>query len=111
MRKVLKFLLPALLLAALSGISGQAESADAPILSLKRLSLGAGLDNQWFAKAGVDATLPAFDREWGVGLYGAYNLTGGLSLTGSSVYGMDNRWIHSKLGVRLRIFAGSKEGD
>ena len=108
MMNLMKFLLLPVLLLALSAGAGQAQTTDKTLLSLSRRSLAAAVDNQWFAKAGVDATVPAFDREWAVGLYGAYNLTPGVSLTASSTYAMDNRWIQSKLGVRLRIFAGGQ---
>jgi hypothetical protein len=39
-------------------------------------------------------------------MYGAYNLTPRLSLTGSTVYGLDNKNVESRVGLRVRLGNG-----
>lgn len=99
-----KFVLVAALL-FLTAVSAQAQ--DKPLFSATRLSLAAGASYDWFGKVG-DQPLPLFKKEWKVGLFAAYNLTPHLSLVGSTDYGLDNKWTESKVGLRLRLFQGSK---
>jgi len=81
---------------------------DYPILSEKRLTLGARLEHAWYS--GEDNFLVRdVEKEFGVGIVGAYALTGGdfpLSLVGGSVYAMDSKWFRSYVGINVRLFSG-----
>lgn len=93
----------ALILVAASAHAATVE----PILSKKRLSVAAGLNYAAFSRVGESASLtPPFSKEWETGLYGAYNLTPRLSLTGSTVLGLDNKLLRSSVGLRVRLFRG-----
>lgn len=109
MKKRLAFIGLAVALAcvALAATSQAQTTTDRPLFSLTRLSLAAGASYDWFGKAG-DQPLPLFKKEWKVGVFGAYNLTPHLSLVASTDYGLDNKWTESKVGLRLRVFQGSK---
>lgn len=84
-----------------------AKAADKPIVDISRLSLAAGANYAWHSQPFVDgAPPPAFGKEWEFGIYGAYNLTPHLSIAGSSVYGLDNKLVESRLGLRFRLWRG-----
>lgn len=74
---------------------------EAPILSMKRVSLATGANFKWYDTEARKA--------WNVGVYGAYNLTPHLSLVGSAEKGLDRAGVEGKVGVRIRIFQGAKE--
>jgi hypothetical protein len=74
-----------------------AKAEDAPILSMRRVSFATGVDHKWFDTG---------ERNWQAGVFGAYNLTPHLSLTGSSVYDWRSKWLEHKVGIRIRIFTG-----
>lgn len=105
--KVLK----AVVMAAVLGVvlfAATAKAAEAPagrpLLALDRLSFAGGLNYCWYA-APLDgsAPVPSFGKEWEAGLYAAYNLTPHLSLAGSSVYGLDNKNVQNRIGLRVRF--------
>lgn len=90
----MKAYLAAILLTALAAT---AQAADAPILSMKRVSFATGADHKWYHDGA---------RGWQAGVFGAYNLTPHLSLVGSSVYDLPAKGLEHKVGVRIRIFQG-----
>jgi opacity protein-like surface antigen len=108
-----KLVIAALLLVALSAT---AQAADRPLFSLNRLSLSAGLDYAWYgAPVATSSRLPVYAKEWEAGLYGAYTIAAPspgqdgpiVTLVGSSAYGLDNKLVRTKLGVRI----GLKKAD
>lgn len=87
-----------------------AQAEDKPLFSWERLSFAAGVNYAWHAAPFENAApVPAFGKEWEAGLYAAYNLTPRLSLAGSSVYGMDNKLVESRVGVRIRLGSGNED--
>ena len=89
----------ALMLLALSvGVAGAAETAS--LLSLKRVSIAAGLSHRW----GADRT-----NQYVTGLYGAYNVTPHLSLTGSVAYLHVSEKLEKQVGIRIRLWRGSAQ--
>ena len=93
----MKATLVALALLLTAGASQAAEVA--PILSMKRVSIAAGINHRWE---------PLASRQWVTGLYGAYNLTPHLSLTGSVAYLHTGERLEQQVGVRVRLWQGSK---
>lgn len=91
----MKRFLATLALLALAGTAGAAETA--PVLSMRRLSLAAGVNHRW---------QPAGNPQWVTGLYGAYNLTPHLSLTGSVAYLHSGERLEQQVGVRIRLWQG-----
>lgn len=92
------------------------KAEDRPLFSLHRLSLSAGLDYAWYgAPVETASRLPVYAKEWEAGLYGAYTLAAPapgkdgpiVTLAGSSAYGLDNKLIRTKLGIRV----GLKKAD
>lgn len=75
----------------------KAEVVDAPLLSMKRVSFAAGLNHRWDERP-----------QWVTGLYGAYNLTPHLSITGSVGYLHSDTRIEPQVGIRIRLWQGSK---
>lgn len=79
---------------------------DAPILSLKRVSVAAGID---LAKADKPTGLNlAKEWEWKPMGSVAYNLGRSLSLTGSYARGLKTEANEIKVGLRLRLYRGSE---
>lgn len=78
--------------------SKQARAADAPILSMRRVSFATGADHKWYTDGA---------RGWQAGIFGAYNLTPHLSLVGSSLYDFNAKGLEHKVGLRLRIWRGA----
>lgn len=100
----MKKLLAALVLLC---IAVPALAIDAPIVSLKRVSLAVGANYQWYG--GLDEpTTRAFDKEFSGSLHGAYSMTPHLSLAAASFYGLDSKEFTSYVGVRIRIYRGSE---
>lgn len=96
----MKALIATLALVALAGTAGAAVAAEtAPILSMKRVSFATGVDHRW---------QPERQVSWAVGLYGAYNVTPHASLTGSTLYDLKAEKLEHRVGIRIRIFQGSK---
>ena len=84
-----------------------ARAEDKPLLDFSRISFAAGVNYAWHAAPFEDSALvPPFGKEWETGLYAAYNLTPLLSLSGSTVYGFDNKLVETRLGVRIRLGRG-----
>ena len=101
----MKIVIAALTLLALASCAHAATVE--PILSPKRLSIAAGANYAAYSKLTASAAeIPAYKKEWEAGLYAAYNLTPRLSLTGSSVLGLDNHLVRSSIGLRVRLFRG-----
>jgi len=93
--------------AILAAAAAVAQAEDKPVVDWSRLSLAAGVNYAWHAAPFDDsAPVPAWGREWEAGLYGAYNLTPRLSLVGSTVYGLDNKNVESRVGLRVRLGNG-----
>lgn len=89
--------------------AAQAVSEPKPLLSIERLSLGAGVNYAFFsAPLESSARIPEFEKEFEVGVFAAYNLIPHLSLVGSSVYGLDNKLFRSSVGLRVRLFQGGE---
>lgn len=89
-----------LLLAALFALAlaSPAVAQDRPLFSLARLTLAAGVDYS-FPEVGPN--------QLKVGVFGAYNLTPILSLTGSTVYPLETKDFETRVGVRVRVWRGN----
>ena len=90
-------------------LASAALAIDAPLLSEKRLSIGAGA-NYEFTNNPFEGSEPVKDRkqEFTAGLYAAYNLTPDLSLVGSSTLGLTSRQVRTSLGLRVRLYRGGE---
>lgn len=97
-------------LVAMLALAGAASAAEKPLLDWSRFALAAGVDYAWYgAPVETSAPVPFFHKEWELGLYGAYVLASPklgdsgptVSVAGSSAYGLDNKLIRTKLGLRL----------
>lgn len=100
----------ALLLLALLALPAIAQAQtypDRPIVSATRLQLGAGINYEWFSGS-EDVPLPAVDKEFTLGLYGAYNMVPALDIIGFTKRGLDSKIWNSALGLRVTIFAGGQ---
>jgi hypothetical protein len=91
-------LIASLALALFSAPAFAAEAA--PLLSMKRVSFATGIDHRW---------QPERQVSWAAGLYGAYNLTPHASIVGSTLYDLKAERLEHRVGVRIRIFQGSKQ--
>lgn len=82
----------------------------APLFSAKRVSLATGANYAWRTTPLANNSEPLLGRhaEWEAGVFGAYNLTPHASLVGSTTLGIDSRQFRHTLGVRIRIWQGSK---
>jgi hypothetical protein len=90
-----------------SSAMAQAAPVPKPLLSVERLSVGAGLNYAFYsAPLESSARIPEFEKEWEVGVFAADNLIPHLSLVGSSAYGLDNKLFRSSVGLRVRLFQG-----
>lgn len=92
------------------------SAADRPLLSLNRLALSAGLDYAWYGQpAATSSRMPEYAKEWEAGLYAGYTIAAPaagqdgpiVTIVGSSAYGLDNKLVRTKLGVRI----GLKKAD
>lgn len=101
MRRIALFVLGLIIMAS------TVYALDAPLLSLKRLTVAGGANYAWYGGAEAPTVL-SFDKEFTAGLYAGYNMTPHLSLAGASVYGFDNKQITTYIGVRLRLYVGSE---
>ena len=88
-----------LLCAGLLVLAATAHAADAPILSMKRVSIAAGADHKWYTDG---------SKGYQAGLFGAYNVVPHASLVASSLYDFNAKGLEHKVGVRIRLFQGSK---
>jgi len=70
---------------------------DAPILSMRRVSLATGVDHKWYEDGA---------KGFQVGVFGAYNVIPHASLVASSVYDLNGKGLEHKVGIRIRIFQG-----
>ena len=100
-----------LVVAVLAPAIATAE-ADVPILSQKRLSLGAPANYALYQQAGGQA-LPSFPKSWEFGAVAAYNLVAQpsgkaplLSATYSLNYDVDNQFWRHRFGLTLVLFKG-----
>jgi hypothetical protein len=82
-----------------------AVAQEASLLSFDRLSIAGGVDYAWYEASGNEP-VPSFGKEWEVTLVGAYSLTPQFHLTGSSAYGLDNKFFRTRLGVRVSLWQG-----
>lgn len=97
-------------------VVAQAQTAPPqyPLLSAERLAAAVGANYAWHS--GNEDAIPPFAKEVEVGAYLSYSLTSyqdasgawkpRLILTGSSLYGLDNKSFHTSIGIRLPIFVG-----
>ena len=93
-----------LMLAALA-MCNPAHAAEQPLLSITRASLAVGVDYASYQNQG-DQRLPNFVKEFEPGIFGAYVLTPHATLVGSGCYGLDNKIIRWKVGVRAVLWRG-----
>lgn len=99
-----------LLALALLLVATASFAAEEPLFSPKRLSVAAGANYASFSQVGISAAqVPAYRKEWEVGVYSAYNLTPRASLVASSVLGLDNRLVRWSAGFRIRMFRGGEK--
>ncbi len=97
---VLPAWLAAILTAFLLLLARPSRGAEvAPILSMRRVSIAAGVNHRWTYNS---------PSQYVTGLYGAYNLTPHLSLTGSVAFLHGDGRLEQQVGVRVRIWQGSK---
>ena len=89
----------ALAILALVAVATCARAETAPVLSMRRVSFATGLDHRW---------QPDRQVSWAIGVFGAYNLTPHASLVGSSLYDTKAARLEHRVGIRIRIFQGSK---
>lgn len=89
-----------------------ADTTQYPILSVERLTLGARLEHAWYSGSQDGPVLfltHDIQKEFGVGVVGAYALTAGeypTALIGGTVYALDSKWFRSYVGLNVRLFAG-----
>ena len=79
--------------------TGAVAAETAPLLSLKRVSLAAGVNHRWE---------PEGRTQFLTGVYAAYNVTPHLSLVGSTAYLHTAERLEHNVGIRIRIWQGSK---
>lgn len=105
----MKFVFAVLLVCTLAATASAQGSEDKPLATLDRVSVAAGLNYMWYsAPFDTSDPVPAFSRGFEVGVYGAYNLTPHLSLTGSVSYMLDNKQLEQRLGLRFRLYQGKE---
>lgn len=80
---------------------------DRPIVSAERLQLGAGINHEWF-HGSEDIPLPHVEKEFTLGLYGAYNMVPALDIVAFSKRGLDSKLWNSAIGLRVTFFAGGE---
>ena len=96
----------ALAILALPSLCWAQEPVEYPLLSAKRAVLAAGASYEFYSAEGSEA-LPAFGKEWVVGLYGAYRIVPKLAVAGSMAYGFDNEWLRTSIGPRYTFYSGA----
>jgi hypothetical protein len=79
---------------------------EVPIMSATRLQLGAGANYEWLSKGNNSSIATPFQKEFTVGLYGAYNIVPNVDAVAFTKYGVDNKWFNTALGVRVTFFSG-----
>jgi hypothetical protein len=80
------------------GLAGSVHAADAPLLSLSRFTVAAGVNRVWVSSG------PAPLEFYEVGIYTAYNLTPHLSLAHSTIKAFEeDSPFETRVGVRLRL--------
>lgn len=90
----------------------QTDTRQYPILAKERLTLGARLEHAWYSgktDGPVSFLTEDVQREFGVGVVGAYAMTGGeypTSLIGGTVYALDSKFFRSWVGLNIRLFSG-----
>jgi hypothetical protein len=107
-----------LLVAWALAFAAPALAYDAPLISIKRLSIGAR--HEWQSWSGNHSPVLEQIRlknEWATGATAAYQLLGGVnregkkmptvSLTYRLTYGWDSRLFQNAVGVNLLLFRGS----
>src|SRR3989304_3247332 len=97
-----------ILMAALSVIiiSPPAAALDAPVLSLQRLSVSAGLD--YSKSSGAVGENYGKEFELKPSFNAAYNLGNRISVTGSVALGIKSEVTEYRAGLRLRLYRGSQ---
>ena len=73
-------------------------------LSVKRLSIAAGVDQAWYARN----TLSPVSNEFKYGIFGAYVMGRNLSAVGGIKFGSSRNELEEYLGLRLMVFQGNK---
>ena len=82
---------------AMTAACAPAHAEDAPILSMRRVSLATGVDHKWYEDGA---------KGFQVGVFGAYNVIPHGSIVASSVYDLNGKGLEHKVGIRIRIFQG-----
>jgi hypothetical protein len=83
-----------------------------PLLAKERLTIGARIEQSWYSgkeDGPVSYLTEQVQDEFGVGVVGAYALTGGeypLSLVGGTVYALDSKFFRSWIGLNVRLYSG-----
>ena len=92
-----------------------AQTADQPLISATRLSLGVGANSEW--NINLPGGAPGYlNQEYSAGLYEAYALTTAASvnkmpkasLVASQVFGLDSKVTRWSVGVRIALWDGGK---
>jgi hypothetical protein len=98
--------------ASMMAMASVASAAERPIVSWSRLALACGLDYAWYgAPAATSAKVPDFSKEWETGVYASYTLSAPpagvkgpiVTLAASSCYGLDNKIVRTKVGIRVGL--------
>lgn len=106
MRKL--FLLSLFALALAAPASAQSFGDEVSFWNPVRGQLALGGNYEFFHGAKTADVPFAYDKEFTVGLFGAWNLVPALDIVGFSKYGVDNRVFNSALGVRYTLWSGKE---
>lgn len=101
-------------LLAILAVAALVSSSQAEVMRWndpRRFSAALGADHVFYQGGDHQDLARAYDSEWAVGLYAAWNLAaapagtrfGGLSLTGSALYALESEELVYKLGLRVRL--------
>lgn len=107
------YIVAALVVLFVLATGAKAQTADSlakyPLISPARLSLAAGGQYEWrTTPLGSSEPVQGRHGEWAAGLFAAYNVTPHSSLVASTTLGLDSRQFRHTLGVRIRIWRGTK---
>jgi hypothetical protein len=106
MRKLILLSLFALALAAPA--AAQTSIGEVSFWDPVRGQLAIGGNYEFHAGAKTADVPLLYDKEFTVGIYGAWNLVPAIDLIAFSKYGVDNRVFNSALGVRYTIWSGKE---
>lgn len=112
MRRFFPLLLLVLVALPAVALAQEPDPKQYPVLAKERLTLGARAEYEFYAgdRSGpVGFLVNDVQKEWALGVVGAYALTGGrypLSLVGGTIYGTDSKFYRSHIGVSIRLFSG-----